>query len=400
MPLSTRDQGLMVGFPPPPEKRVTRQNWRLPPYNRWFLKNARALIPTLGVGRPPQASLLSRAPEALDPLPFQGPDGAETTLRHFLAEHCFDGFLVLHRGRVVYERYLDGMREDQPHYAMSITKSVVGALAGILWGRGLIDLQAPVTYYVPELAKGGYRDALLWQVLDMRSGISFIEDYEDPRGDFRRVLAAVGWTPEEPGDPGCLFELIAGQPLAGTHGGDFLYRSIETDVVAWILSRVSGLNLAELLAELLWRPMGAEFDAYFSVDRAGLPIAHGGLNLTLRDLGRFGQLMLDEGFHNGRQILPAEWAQACRRGDGDAFRANGGLAELGYPDSAYSRKWWVLDKARGLHAGLGIFGQLLWVEPQRQLVAAALASWPSARNVDTRAASYRACEAVGRALAG
>jgi len=146
--------------------------------------------------------------------------------------------------------------------------------------------------------------------------------------------------------------------------------------------------------------MGAEADARITIDQEGTALADGGLNATLRGYARFGQLMLDAGARGTKQVVPESWARACRTGDVEAFRANPTERVERFPDAAYSKQWWVLDTKSGLHTASGIYGQLIYVEPARRMVAVKLSTWPDPINAALDDTTHRALDAIGRELAG
>ena len=387
----------MQGFPPPRDRRPTLENWDLAPYNRWSFQNVRMVLPTEGIprgdGRP---SPLPEAPVQLDGLAVADHKGGETTFGKLLEATDTDGCLVLHRGKRVFERYLNHMTPASLHLSQSVGKSVVATTVAVLWGKGEIDLEKPVQHYVPELANCGYKDATVSQVLDMRSGIRFDEEnYADTNAEIGMLDRASLWKPARAGEPESIPDLILWLKQERPHGGQFQYRSIETEVLGWIVARVAGQSLAKTIGSELWGPMGAEHDANITVDRAGFGLASGGLNSALRDYARVGQLMLDDGYHNGRQIVPAEWVAQARTPDADAFADY----RRKYAESShrgYSRQWWVGDDGR--IAALGIFGQMIWIAPRDQLVVASVASWPDYIEPARREAMFRACRAIGQAL--
>ncbi len=388
---------MMQGFPPPPEMRIDLATWDLPPANRWAFRNLRSILPTRAIAAG-AAAPLPRAEERLDELALPAMDRRAATLGQLLAGSETDACLVLHRGRIVFERYFDGMGEGDLHLSQSVSKSFVGSLVGVLEARGLVELDRPVEHYVPELATCGYKGATLRQVLDMRSGIGFVEDYVDPDCDIAVLERVAGWKPRRPGEVGDTYDLILTLAQAGPHGGPFRYRSIETEVLGWVLERASGLGLAELMSQALWQPMGAEAEACFTVDRAGTCMADGGLNARLRDYGRFGLLYANEGTLEGRQVIPAAWVAAARDGDPAAFKEAPNAAMRDLPEACYSRQWWVLDRRTGVIVALGIFGQMIYVDPARQTVVVTLASWPTATDVGRRRAFFRASETIAEAL--
>ncbi|MFD0857563.1 serine hydrolase domain-containing protein [Roseovarius aquimarinus] len=375
-PVSTAHQmGIMEGFPPAPEAIPGPSNWDLPPFNRWSFSNMRALFPTADVprGAGPVRSLPA-AQEELRGLKFTTLAGARQSVGDWLDASYTDGFMVMSRGRIVHESYPGGHDPLSPHLSQSVAKSVVGMLAGVLESEGLIDLAAPMPSLVPELARSGYAAATLGQVLDMRSGVRFNEDYGTPGSDMTRIDIASGWRPAEGGLPAATIrDVILTLPQERPHGAAFHYRSIETDVIAWALERAAGAPLAQLLSDRIWSRMGAERDAYFTVDGAGTALADGGFNATMRDYARFGQLILEGGAWNGAQIIPEDWIRASATGDRAAF---GEPYTATSPKGAYSRQWWIHDAARGDFMARGVFGQLIYLDPKTEFLAVKLSSWP------------------------
>ncbi|MEM7226856.1 MAG: serine hydrolase [Pseudomonadota bacterium] len=387
----------MTGFPPPPELRVTLDNWDSPPFNTWAFQNMRQVFPTAEVWRGSgHAAKLPASPEALGEVAFTARDGAERTLEQMLAATHTHGFLMLHRGRVVYERYLNGMTERSLHLSQSVAKSVVAAAAGVLWGEGLLDLEAPVRTYVPETAGLGYGDALIRHLLDMTSGVGFNEDYADPDSDISRFDRAAGWKPWREGDASCAYDFLLTLQQSWAHGEHHVYRSSETDMLGWVLEQISGTSLSELVSRTVWSNLGCERDACFVIDRAGAATANGGFNATLRDYARFGQMQLQRGHFNRKQIVPQDWSEAAFTGDRQLFEASP-YAEV-FPKGAYSRKWWVLDRESGQHCARGIFGQLIYVDPEREVVAVKLSAWPTALNLDFLLDTLTAIETASKEL--
>jgi len=395
-PKTARQLGIMQGFPPPPEKRPTLENWDLPPFNRWSFQNVRSLIPTVDVfrGFGPETRL-EEAPEPLDDLPVPL-DGGKVPLNRVLADTYTDGFLVMHRGRVVFERYFNGMAPETLHLSQSVAKSVTGLLAGVIHGEGRLDLFAPLAEIIPELDGCGYGSATLDHVLDMRSGVRFTEDYNTPGSDMTRIDVASGWRPHGPGEaPTTIRDVIQTLPQIRPHGGDFDYRSIETDLVAWALERATGEALAPLLSDRIWQRIGPARDACFTVDTAGTALADGGFNATLRDYARIGLLVRDRGRAGGAQVVPDGWIDQMRTGDPSVF---GEPWSLSMPKGAYRRFWWIRDVSRGDICAVGVFGQLIYVDPESDLVVAKLSTWPDFLMPELTRDTFRAIDAIRTAV--
>jgi CubicO group peptidase (beta-lactamase class C family) len=398
-PRTARQLGIMRGHPPPPEKRPTLENWDLPPFNRWSFQNVRALIPSVDVHRGTgPVDRLQSDPQPLGDLAFTAGNGTPCRLSEHLLRTYTDGFLVCHEGRIVYEKYFNDMVAETLHLAQSVSKSVIGLLTGVLHGQGLVDLDTPLADMVPELADCGYSDANLGQVLDMRSGVRFTEDYNAPDSDMTRVDIAAGWRPAPDSAPRpTIRDVIVTLPRIRGHGGDFEYRSIETDVIAWVLERVTGTDLAQLVSRHLWQPIGAERDACFTVDGSGTALADGGFNATLRDFSRLGMLMLNGGRAMGRQVVPEAWIDGSRHGDADRF---GTPYTATSPHGAYRRFWWIHDNRRGDVCARGVFGQMIYADPTSELLVVKLSSWPDYLIPSYLGDTFRAIDAIRDALNG
>jgi CubicO group peptidase (beta-lactamase class C family) len=273
------------------------------------------------------------------------------------------------------------MAPDTPHLLMSVSKSVTSAVAGVLAGSGRLDVSAPVTAVVPELAGTSFDGCRVQHLLDMRAGTAFNEDYADPEADVRTYERVYLWRPSDgrpvPEDAIAYFATLRND---GPHGGPFRYRSILTDVLAWVIERAGGARFHELVSRLLWRPMGAEFDAEITVDAHGNPMADGGICATLRDAGRFGELYLRRGRRARREVVPAAWVDDTIRGATDGAQAYlGGEDPSAYPARPHYRNcWWVDDPGLPFYYASGINGQHIFVHVPSQTVVVKLSTWPTA----------------------
>jgi len=364
---------LMSGPPPFGEMLVTLANWQDPPYNRWSFQHVRELIPTARIARGPVASELPSAPADLGAVSFTH-SGRELTIDDMLTETFTDGFLVLHKGQVVYERYLNGMQPDTPHLLMSVSKSVVATVAGILVERGVLAVSEAVTAIVPQLAGTSFDGATVQQLLDMRTGTQFDEDYENVESDARTYERVYLWRPDD-ARPRATDALSYYPTLVnnGEHGGPFRYRSILTDVLGWVVERAAGSRLHEVISELLWAPMGAEHDAEITVDARGNAMADGGMCATLRDLARFGAQYLPGGFVS--DVWRSDTAQGAP--DGAAAFVTGERPAKWPEDAHYRNCWWVRDPSAPFLMAAGIYGQNIYVMPVHDLVIAKFSTWPT-----------------------
>ena len=334
---------------------ATLANWRTQPANHWAFHHVRELIPTADIPND------RRHVRELEVGAF---DFRELRIEEFLRGTDTDGFILVHRGRILFERYANGMTAETPHILMSVSKSLLGLVFGSLG----LDPERPVTEFVSEVKETAYRGATLRQLLDMRAGVAFNEDYLATSGPMVEYRKATGWNPLGPGErPSSLQAFYSALTQSdGPHGGRLHYTSANTDLLGWVIENATGRRYADLLSELLWKPAGAEYPAYITVDRLGAPRAAGGVCTTLRDLARVGLLMIER---------PSAWIEDLERGGDARAWAQGDLAAyFGGLPLAYRSFWYALEGAAPLLFAYGIHGQFLFVDRRNELVAAKFSS--------------------------
>lgn len=390
-----------TGAVPRPSRNlpVPTMDWDRAPWNRWSFLNMREVLPTVEVWRGAEpVRQFERAEKPLHKIMVDSREGKTVTLTDFLDETYTDGFLVLHRGKIVFETYLNGMEPRTLHLSQSVGKSVVGMAAGILIGRGLLDPKNLVSHYLPELGDTAFKGATLQQVMDMTSGDRFDETYTDPHSDMGQLDVAAGWKPIPPGTdqnlkwPSHVWEQILGlKRQVRPHGQAFEYRSIETDVLAFCMERVTDKRLPQIISEELWQKLGVEESACFTVDRAGYALADGGFNATLRDYGRFGQMVLS----GGQGIVPASWIEETRNANHALF---GEPYNIALPKGGYHNQFWVEDPVSRNLMARGVFGQLIYIDFAHDMVVVKLSTWPDFLNVKITMATLAAIKKIASSL--
>jgi CubicO group peptidase (beta-lactamase class C family) len=332
-----------------PAIRPTLANWYEHPNNRWAFRHVRELVPS--------ARVSARRPLNL----IQGPaEPPLTPQAQALLDRTFtDAFVVLREGVITHEWYAPGVRSDDRHILFSVTKSVTALVVGALAGQSVLDVDRHVADYVPELEQSGFGSATLRQLLDMTAGVRFVEDYDGP--DMRRYRQAAGLLPSA--DSRGLHAFLADLPSDGRHGAQFRYRSPYTDMLGWVCERVSGKSFAELIADNIWQPMGAEADADLLIDAFGAPRTGGGLCATARDMARIGQLLID----GGRGSIPAWFISDLTSAGDEALWAAGEIAEL-LPGGAYRSCWYQPRQDPDVVMAVGIYGQWIYVDIPRHVV--------------------------------
>ena len=397
--------GWMKGSPPPPNRilRFEDGSYFQFPAMRWSVSNFRQLMPTVNISRGLGAPLpLPAGPAtqtAIDQLSFT-PIGASQpmTWEQSLAANYTDGIVILHRGQLVYERYFGVLKADGQHAVMSVTKSFTGTLGAMLVAEGVLDANQTMAHYVPELSKSAFGNATIRQVLDMTTGLKFSEDYADPKAEVWAHASAGNPLPKPKNytGPRSYYEYLQTVKPQGKHGEAFGYKTVNSDALGWVIARVTGRTVAQLLSERIWSRLGAEQDGYMSVDSTGTPFAGGGLNTGLRDLARFGEMLRNDGAYNGQQIIPKQVVEDIRNGgDKSAF------AKADYPllkGGSYRNMWWVLHNDHGAYSARGVHGQRVYVDPKAEMVIVRFASHPVAGNAANDPTTIPAFDAVANLL--
>ncbi|WP_042878014.1 serine hydrolase domain-containing protein [Cupriavidus necator] len=393
-PSAVANDGVMQGFPPPPDKQVSRGNGLRPPYMRWAFRHAREMSPTAGIRHASQPlALAGEQGTGLDGTTFTVA-GNTVRLADYLHDTHTDGFIVLHQGKVVYERYFAGFGPYQPHIWASMTKSVTGLLAVLVEERKL-DPQARLAQYVPELAGNPFGEATVQQNLDMEVPVGYPEALPPDLS----LFGAVGIVPRKPDAPDNIYDFL--KVVHGTcvsaEGGVWYYQNGSPEAVAWALRRITGKSWAQLVTERLWSRF-AEDDAYTHVDRLGTEMASGGLNSTLRDAARFAEAVrrATSGDASGG-ISPAAVRIALQPAGNQARFARGNTMP-GRDGYGYRNYWFQRNDGHGSIEASGRFGQKIYINPAKALTVVKFSASPDGAARATSAAGVRKRDDPSRAL--
>lgn len=395
--------GWMIGSPPPADRipRFDDGSFFQFPALRWSVAHMRQFMPTVNVSRGLGASIpvITNFKSDIDKVKFVPLGETKSmTWEKSLEKVYADGVIIMHHGKIVYEKYFGALTIDGQHAAMSVTKSFTGTLGIILAKEGLIDTEKTVSFYVPELKNSAFGDATVRQVMDMTTALQFSEDYADPNAEIWKFSAAGNPLPK-PKDydgPRTYYEYLPTVKKNGIHGDAFGYKTVNSDVLGWIIARVTGKSVAEVLSERIWRKIGAEQDGYFSVDAIGTSFAGGGFNLGLRDMARFGQLILNNGKVGQEQIIPKTAIDDIKKGgDKKVFEKAGYSLLKGW---SYRNMWWITNNDHGAFCARGVHGQVIYVDPKADMVIVRFASNPVAGNAANDPYSLPAYDAVAKYL--
>jgi CubicO group peptidase (beta-lactamase class C family) len=378
---------------------ISLANWREHPFNTYSFQHVAEFVPSaeIAAGKAPAPYIGLRA---LDGLTVTHNALGRVSVADFLARTHGDVFVALKNGEPVADWHAPHASPEAPHLVFSVTKSVTGMLAGIAWGDGLLDPDAPVGNYVPTPPDCAYASARVRDLLDMTVRLDFAEDYLNRDGPFDRYRRAMLWNPERPGTvQETMREVLVALPRsAGAHGEVFFYASPNTDMLGLVIEAATGRRYHEFLRERLWLPMGATGMARITVDREGSARAAGGLSITARDLALLGDLVMNDGrTRAGRQVIPAAWIADMRsNGDRAAWKA-GGFPGF-FPAGNYRSCWYVANDGRGGFAAEGIHGQRLWVDPTSGVAIAKLSSFPAPSDDPASVADFDVLAQIAKAL--
>jgi CubicO group peptidase (beta-lactamase class C family) len=391
----------MVGSPPPADKLIRILDgsaWRFPQL-RWSFSNFQQLMPTSEVYRgaaPPRAFAYALRDD-IDAIRFQplANSGFDRPISFAEALHAnfTDAIVIVHQGRIVYERHFGVTTATTRHILMSVSKSFVGTLAAMLVADGTLDENARIGALVPELGASGFGDASLRQVMDMTTAVAFSEDYTSAAADIARLATAAGLSP---GDSNGVRAYLPSIAKAGSHGEVFTYRTCNTEVLAWVLHRTTGKPLTQLLGEMLWQKLGMEQNACYTIDGQGSEFSGGGLNASLRDLARFGEMMRLGGSVDSIEIVPGAVVADIAGGADPAKFAPAGYATL--PGWSYRNQWWVSHDDHGCYTARGVRGQMIWIDPTAEMTIARFGSHPLAGNGNFDPTSLPGWTAVAKHL--
>lgn len=348
-------------------------SWQDGPLNRWAFQNVRQFLPTVTIraSDTPRDLEFSINP-SIDSIEVNVADRTYV-IPELLKELETDSILVIRNGTIVYEKYFNTMTPTSPHLLQSVSKSLLGALFAIMADKCIINVDEKIGLYLPELKGSVYADATIAQALDMSIAVSFSEDYLDPNSEMTRLDRAAGWRTNNTGQDLGLRGFLKTLTASGEHGKAYQYCSANSDVLAWLISKVSGVSFQDLISQELWRPMGAENNASIIVDSEGLSVGNGGISCTTRDLARFGQLIVDEGRTQAQQVIPKKWIDETFDGALAGVKSADYLQAL-HPGGSYKNQWWITASASREIYGVGIYGQYLWVDPTSRTVIAKFSS--------------------------
>jgi CubicO group peptidase (beta-lactamase class C family) len=335
-------------------------------------RNIDRLFPFNVVRRGAIVHELQRSENPLTRVEFSS-GGKAYDLVDYMALNRVTGLLLLKDGRIAFEDYEMGNTERTRWVSMSVAKSITATLIGAAIQEGFINgIDDPVTQYLPQLDRSAYDGASIRHLLQMASGSKWDETYTDPKSDRRRMLEA-----QLSQRAGSILEVMAGLPRAYDPGSAWNYNSGDTYVAAAVVRNAVGRSLAQYLSERIWTKFGMESDALWWLDSPqGIEIGGSGFGATLRDYGRFGLFLLNDGMAGKERILPPGWVREA----GSSKRIGGSLVNYGY-------LFWSFDAPPGsIHDGAfrawGIYGQHIYMNPKEKVVIVVWGALPKPSGIE------------------
>jgi ABC-type dipeptide/oligopeptide/nickel transport system ATPase subunit/CubicO group peptidase (beta-lactamase class C family) len=351
------------------------ERWQDGPLNKWAFQNVSQFLPVQEIApssRP--LELTTRPLKDLNQLTINS-EGKQYSLMGLLEETHTDALVVIKDGHLAFEKYFNGMSPNSLHLLQSVSKSILGALYARMIEQGVINPNETMGHYLPELVPSVYGNATISQALDMSIALHFSEDYTDSNSEMARLDRACGWRENFGSTDNSLRVFLPTLKASGESGKAFQYCSANTDALAWLISHVTGKSYQQLIQEELWKPMGATYGATITLDSQGLSVGNGGISCSIRDLALFGELVMNRGFINGVQILPAAWVDQTIAGALPDVAVPAYLSSL-HPAGSYKNQWWITGSVAKEIYAVGIYGQYIWVDPTSRTVIAKFSSIP------------------------
>jgi hypothetical protein len=308
-----------------------------------------------------------------------------------------NGLIVLYKGQVIHESYRNDFAPETRHITMSASKSLIGLLAQIAIQNGKLDESTLIYRYVPELRdKEAWQDVTVRHVMDMRDGLRFDEDYEDPESDIRRLDHAIGWRPRRDTDPRGLRDFVR-QNLnekAFAAGRVFSYASIQTDILGMAIEGATGMPLEVFFEQEFWSKIGASHAAGMGTDGYGQPIAEGAISMTLPDFAQVAMLILNRGRnHRGEQLVSRIFFRDLldrREILTNAFR----FFDPGATHAQYRSQFWINDTRNEQFLMNGVHGQIAFFDYKRDFALVAFGAYPEAVSEILTASQFTLIEAM------
>ena len=390
---------IMKGSPPPIEYQVTLDNWRKYPFNSWSFVNVRNLIPTSPIyNNPDKKIILQKQLIDINDLVI---DHKNTSykLKEIFKICDTDAFLVMHKGKIKFEFYDKFTRFNTPHIIFSVSKSLTSLLTGILVEKKVINVNNYISHILPETKGTAYEDATVRNVLDMTIASGFIEDYSGQVEIFKKYRSSTGWDLPETNSTQTvkgLHDFLCSMPKSNQkHGQKYHYCSPHSDLLGWIIERASGENYSKIMADLLFKKAGINHEANVTVDKWGASRAAGGISVSPYDLLLLSELVRNHGSNKNGQIIPAAWIEDFVNNKNNNRYLNQDNLER-FPNGNYRSKWYQTGFKDNEYCAIGIHGQNIWINPQKEITIVRMSSASDPINIKTEELMFSVFDEISK----
>ena len=365
-------------------RQINIENWQQAPYNRYSFQHVSEMIATAVIAKQTKSTRTIETKK--DPSILSMTSTSGTPMIEHLEHGKVDGFMAIKNGKIIFEEYRNNMKPYTRHLNMSTSKSITGTLAWIAVQEGLLDPEKLITDYIPELKNSAWQGAKVRHVMDMTSAVKYEEGYENPNSELKIHEQVIGWGPRVsqnlPKDQNAFIKQLKIDDRLKFHGNHYEYRSIETDVLAWIVEASTGQRFHSYLSQKIWSKIGAEYDALITVDNSGIAMADGGMNMTLKDHARFGLFVLEGGledsFYNDLNTSSRELISSYKKSsEYEVFSEITGSKNM-----YYRNQWRVLDPEKEIYLSIGVYGQFLYIDRSQNFVGVIFSSTARAKEVE------------------
>ena len=378
---------IMKGSPPPLEYQVTLENWRKYPYNIWAFVNVRNIIPTSSIKFDAKQKIdFIKKLTNLDEIKISH-NNTEKKLKDILVDCNTDSLLVMHKGKLVFEFFDNFTTYETPHIIFSISKSLTSLLAGILVEKNLINVNTIVSKILPETNGTAYEDATIRNVLDMNVASNFIEDYSGEAEIFKNYRSSTGWdvlSNDKETKINGLHDFLSSMPKSSnSHGKKYHYCSPHSDLLGWIIERVSGEKYSKVMSDLLFKPSGITNHADVTLDKFGATRSAGGISITPYDLLLISEMVRNNGANKNGQVVPENWINDLKKYKDNSCYLNQEKLER-FPNGNYRSKWYQTGFDENEFCAIGIHGQNIWINPKKELTIIRMSSASDPINIKNR----------------
>ena len=358
------------------DSQPTLANWRLPPFNREAFSKVREIMPTASINWK-KGSAAQDSETKNKKLTVKLKENEETGLDGFLNQTTVDALQVSHWGKIVYKWHSPYCSSSSPHIIFSVSKSLTALLIGCIIDEGLVTEETLVSQIIPEAKGSAFENASVRNLLDMSVSSNFIEDYEATSGIFLDYRQSTGWNPQDIDDTSHLKSfLLSLKKNTHGHGEKFEYHSTNTDMLGIIIEKCTGKKYAHYFYEKLMKPLGAKDDAYVTLYRMGTSRAAGGICISASDIMSICEMVRTFGKNDqGAQVFPENWIKDMLNSETDKRFNLDGHYDI-FPEGLYRSKWYRPYTSQNILFGLGIHGQWIWIDFDKELSIVCLSSEP------------------------